>query len=213
LTPQFVGWAKRSVPTIQANNRNRGGHGAKSAFAHPTASPQQSPDSIFKQQCRSPDERSDIRGTAQDSRISLRSSGLRNEHASIARGAAGTRVVADRCPSKPDRGRTRPSREGAGKTGCALHPRSHVHVCAFAKSAHEHTGSAESIRPSLRNGVTAYIVLSPVSRAFLPPSPCEIIPHNLTPASGRQDHTTLPSASLLFVNSSFASIAPPTQRS
>jgi hypothetical protein len=50
-------------------------------------------------------------------------------------------------------------------------------------------------------------VLSLVSRAFLPPSPHEHDPHNLTPASGRQDHTTSPSASLLFVNSSFTSIA------
>jgi hypothetical protein len=32
-------------------------------------------------------------------------------------------------------------------------------VAHFARSAHEHTGSAESIRPSLRNGVTAYIAL------------------------------------------------------
>jgi hypothetical protein len=31
------------------------------------------------------------------------------------------------------------------------------------KCAHEHTGSAESIRPSLRNGFTAYFVLSPVN--------------------------------------------------
>jgi hypothetical protein len=30
------------------------------------------------------------------------------------------------------------------------------------KGAHEHTGSAEAIRPSLRNGFTAYFVLSPV---------------------------------------------------
>jgi hypothetical protein len=30
------------------------------------------------------------------------------------------------------------------------------------KCAHEHTGPAESIRPSLRNGFTAYSVLSPV---------------------------------------------------
>jgi hypothetical protein len=35
------------------------------------------------------------------------------------------------------------------------------------KSAHEHTGSAETLRPSLRNGFTAYIVLSPVSRSSL----------------------------------------------
>jgi hypothetical protein len=32
-----------------------------------------------------------------------------------------------------------------------------------AKNAHEHTGSAVNNRPSLRNGVTAYFVLSPVN--------------------------------------------------
>src|ERR1700736_2676382 len=31
------------------------------------------------------------------------------------------------------------------------------------KNAHEHTGSAEAIRPSLRNGFTAYSALSPVT--------------------------------------------------
>src|SRR5256885_2544346 len=37
--------------------------------------------------------------------------------------------------------------------------------CAMCtgKCAHEHTGSAETLRPSLRNGFTAYIVLSPVT--------------------------------------------------
>jgi hypothetical protein len=30
------------------------------------------------------------------------------------------------------------------------------------EGAHEHTGSAETLRPSLRNGFTAYFVLSPV---------------------------------------------------
>jgi len=53
-------------------------------------------------------------------------------------------------------------KEGAGKTGCALHPRSRVQM-HIAKNAHEHTGSAEAVRPSLRNGFTAYIVLSPVT--------------------------------------------------
>jgi hypothetical protein len=33
---------------------------------------------------------------------------------------------------------------------------------AQSKNAHEHTGSAEAVRPSLRNGFTAYFVLSPV---------------------------------------------------
>jgi hypothetical protein len=45
--------------------------------------------------------------------------------------------------------------EGAGKTGRALHPRSRVR-CASKNAAHEHTGSAENTRPSLRNGFTAY---------------------------------------------------------
>jgi hypothetical protein len=52
--------------------------------------------------------------------------------------------------------------EGAGKTGCALHPRSRVQGLHI-ENAHEHTGSAEAIRPSLRNGFTAYLVLSPVT--------------------------------------------------
>ena len=33
---------------------------------------------------------------------------------------------------------------------------------AVRNNAHEHTGSAETLRPSLRNGLTAYSVLSPV---------------------------------------------------
>ena len=49
--------------------------------------------------------------------------------------------------------------EGAGNAGCALHPRSRVQI--VESCAHEHTGPAESIRPSLRNGLTAYGALSP----------------------------------------------------
>jgi hypothetical protein len=83
--------------------------------------------------------------------------------------------------------------KGAGKTGCALHPRSRVQ-CASSKSAHEHTGSAETLRPSPRNGFTAYIALSPVT-GFLATVATRALPRNLTPASGRQDHTILPYAS------------------
>ena len=37
-------------------------------------------------------------------------------------------------------------------------------VCKVVqRNAHEHTGSAEAIRHSLRNGFTAYFVLSPVT--------------------------------------------------
>src|SRR5579871_90800 len=56
-------------------------------------------------------------------------------------------------------------------------------------------------RHSLRDGFTVSFVISLVSRAFLPPSPrnakhCR----ELTPASGRQDHTTSPSATCAFVS-------------
>jgi hypothetical protein len=44
-------------------------------------------------------------------------------------------------------------------------------VCKMHKeNAHEHTGSAEAIRHSLRNGFTAYVVLSPASEFVLSPS-------------------------------------------
>jgi hypothetical protein len=36
-------------------------------------------------------------------------------------------------------------------------------VQGVERDAHEHTGSAEAVRPSLRNGFTAYNVLSPVT--------------------------------------------------
>src|SRR5260370_13703766 len=43
--------------------------------------------------------------------------------------------------------------------------------------------------------LTASCALSPVSRAFLPPSPLRsLLLKNLTPASGCQDHTPSPSA-------------------
>lgn len=42
------------------------------------------------------------------------------------------------------------------------------------KNAHEHTGSAETLRPSLRNGFTAYFVLSPENGSF-----ASVIPEKL----------------------------------
>ena len=72
--------------------------------------------------------------------------------------------------------------EGAGNTGCALHPRSRVR-CA-QKNAHEHTGSAETLRHSLRNGFTAY-TCSPGDRLSCHRHPRKrSLLANLTPASG-----------------------------
>src|SRR5689334_13350455 len=61
--------------------------------------------------------------------------------------------------------------EAAGNTGCVPHSRSRARCCAWQEDAHEHTGSAEASRPSLRNGFTAYLVLFPERTALLPPSP------------------------------------------
>ena len=63
------------------------------------------------------------------------------------------------------------------------------------KDAHEHTGSAEAVRPSLRDGFTAYSALS-LATGFLSPSSLRsLLLKNLTPASGRQDHAISPSTS------------------
>ena len=90
--------------------------------------------------------------------------------------------------------------EGAGKTGCAPHPRSRVQY-AQSKSAHEHTGSAGASRPSLRNGFTAYFVLFPENGSFASVAPEKLsFLADLTPAPRRQNHTTSPYASAALVS-------------
>jgi hypothetical protein len=88
-------------------------------------------------------------------------------------------------------------------------------ACKMHKAnAHEHTGSAESIRPSLRDGFTAYNGLSPVTGLCCHRRPREASPlKNLTPASGCQDHTTSPYATVAPVSRAAASTASRTQRS
>ena len=67
-------------------------------------------------------------------------------------------------------------------------------VCKVRKeSAHEHTGERRTLRHPLRNGFTAYFVLSPVSGLFVTVTDSKL-PADLTPASRRQDHTTSPYA-------------------
>jgi hypothetical protein len=103
--------------------------------------------------------------------------------------------------SCPSFGLGSPRREGAGNAGCTLHPRSRVQW--VEGSAHEHTGSAEALRHSLRNGFTAYtcsprrripfchrrrrieICLSPVGPTRL---------RRLDISHGCQNHTTSPYA-------------------
>src|ERR1035437_4546003 len=81
--------------------------------------------------------------------------------------------------------------EGAGKAGCPIHPQPRVRSVESTRgSRHRFTGIT---RPSLRNGFNGLLRALPGDRAFLPPSFAEN-PANSTPASGRQDPTTSPSA-------------------
>jgi hypothetical protein len=97
--------------------------------------------------------------------------------------------------------------EGAGNAGCALHPRSRVQNCT-RKNAHEHTGSAETLRHSLRDGFTAYAVISPATnsschrRCRLEADRIRLdrISHRqLGTSNGCRDHTVLPYATATFV--------------
>ena len=79
--------------------------------------------------------------------------------------------------------------EGAGKTGCALHPRSRVRLAQEML----HTsiqGSGE--HPAF----TAYAVISPETSSWLTPSlPVQLtLLRRLDACNGRQDHTVLPYA-------------------
>ena len=70
------------------------------------------------------------------------------------------------------------------------------------------TGPDGFNRRFLRNGFNGFLRALPGDRACLPPSPADIAA-NLTPASGRQDHTTSSSASASFVGALFARLTPP----
>jgi hypothetical protein len=81
--------------------------------------------------------------------------------------------------------------EGAGKAGCRLHP--------WAPCNKKSTGVGPQVNRS-NAGFPCAVVYGllralPGDRALLPPSPLRSsLPRSLTPASGRQDHTTSPSA-------------------
>src|SRR5882757_1452427 len=85
--------------------------------------------------------------------------------------------------------------EGVGNAGRPLHPRPRVHF-ALVERTRVTTSTPE--HPAFPHAMvlTAYVVLSPVTGLFLPPSSADMVlskpgwadatPQNLTPASGRQ---------------------------
>jgi hypothetical protein len=97
-----------------------------------------------------------------------------------------------RCPSSKVRGRREDRVLAAPAVSRA--------ICAN-KYAHEHTGQRETLRPSLRNGFTAYFVLSPENGSFASVA-AQKLPRNLAPAPRRPNHTTSPYAQATHVSRS-----------
>ena len=101
------------------------------------------------------------------------------------------------------RGRSATPRGEQGMPGADAPAAARVLVVSTRVSHHGHTGIT---RHSPRNGFNGFLRALLGDRAFLPPSPA-LLSANLTPASGRQDHTTSPSASVPFVIGASASTA------
>ena len=127
-------------------------------------------------------------------------------------------------PVRTGRGRrdtTPHSRSAIAPELCADHPQkkqraqgmpgarcTHSLACKMKTSIRvSHHRFAETLGHSLRDGVNGFLRALPGDRALLPPSPADMAclnpvgptlpPRNLTPASGRQDHTTSPSAAIV----------------
>src|ERR1700682_310300 len=91
--------------------------------------------------------------------------------------------------------------EGAGNAGRPMRP---IAACAIIVVERTRVSQVtpEITQYSPRNGFNGFLRALPGDRAFLPPSPPRsLLLKNLTPASGRQDHTPSPSASSTFVRS------------
>src|SRR3954449_11903929 len=70
----------------------------------------------------------------------------------------------------------------------------------------KHTSVVTTGLPSLPGLPCAMVLTAYFALALLPPSSSGNLRKNLTPASGRQDHTTSPSASASFVELAIASL-------
>ena len=97
----------------------------------------------------------------------------------------------------------RPEERAQGNAGCPLHPQS---VCKGRKHTVVTTGTPEHPAFPAQWFYGLFRAL-PGDRAFLPPSSADCSA-NLTPASGRQDHTASPSATSVFVQRAFARPTP-----
>src|SRR5437762_13427579 len=95
---------------------------------------------------------------------------------------------------------------------CPLHPRSRVHLVMVERTRVTTSTPASPGIPA-RNGFNGFLRALLGDRALLPPSSADMFlskpgradlnSANLTPASGRQDHTTSPYAAASLVRSPF----------
>ena len=96
------------------------------------------------------------------------------------------------------------SKRAQGRPGASWHPRSAARMCSAGKP-HSSIQVKPNTRPSLRDGLTAYAVLSREPSSFWPPSPRRLTmrltrlgaPHlreKLGRSNDGQDHTVLPYA-------------------
>src|ERR1700730_7862506 len=101
-------------------------------------------------------------------------------------------------------------KEGAGNAGATIAPAA---LCANEKSTQAKSPQVRRNNPTFpARRFYGFLRALPGDRALLPPSFADRST-TLAPASGRQDHTTSPSASASFVFEALASIASRTQRS
>src|SRR5438067_12239851 len=112
------------------------------------------------------------------------------------RGAFAPEVCILVCPPPEERAQGRPGAYCTRGLACDLRKQN----CTRAYRA------AGTLRPSLRNGFTAYFVLFP-ENGFLASVVSGTLPANLTPAPRRPNHTTSPYASRTLACARFASIA------
>jgi hypothetical protein len=95
----------------------------------------------------------------------------------------------------------RPSKtRGRGECRVPNAPAASCALCSWSMHTSIHSGGTGNIRHSPRNGFTAYTCSPRGPGSFAPVASVGIASReNLTPASGRQDHTTSPSTSCAFV--------------
>src|SRR3979409_53683 len=86
--------------------------------------------------------------------------------------------------------------EGAGNAGRPMRP---IAACAMIVVERTRVSQVTPESPGIPHAMVYGLYRAlPGDRAFLPPSPA-LLSANLTPASGRQDHTSSPSAYTPFV--------------